>query len=367
MRIKEAALATGLTERAIRLYEQHGLISPVITDKNGRDFRDYTDADVTKLKTVAALRRALFTIDEIKTMDASPDTIPEILSAHRKRMHIDFQNLSYLVDHIDRVDGDAVSSAEELASAIFSPAVISPSQAEPTEEEKILFSEQYERIYDKYFAENTGWDRRYTASLRVRGFFARMNIGKPAKIIGIALAAAFLFFFICFGIADVTKVDLTLNGTAYRIGSEEVTESADIRIEGRYKNYIFRDDQFEGIIFIDGYVDEISDEPFRRGFVVSKKSCRETRFAVSSTEISASLYAEAVHMSRARTEDGDNCAIRVAASFDEDFTLTAVSVLVYPQSPGNPGSYTWNDEVRVILASVGDTEDARSLLEHYTD
>lgn len=43
MKIKEAALATGLTERAIRLYEEHGLISPSVTVKNGRDFRDYTE------------------------------------------------------------------------------------------------------------------------------------------------------------------------------------------------------------------------------------------------------------------------------------------------------------------------------------
>lgn len=61
MKIKEAALATGLTERAIRLYEEHGLISPSVTVKNGRDFRDYTEENITRLKTIAALRRALFT------------------------------------------------------------------------------------------------------------------------------------------------------------------------------------------------------------------------------------------------------------------------------------------------------------------
>lgn len=62
MKIKEATLATGLTERAIRLYEEHGLISPSVTVKNGRDFRDYTEENITRLKTIAALRRALFTL-----------------------------------------------------------------------------------------------------------------------------------------------------------------------------------------------------------------------------------------------------------------------------------------------------------------
>ena len=36
MKIKEAAEKTGLTEKAIRLYEDKGLIAPPVTEKGGR-------------------------------------------------------------------------------------------------------------------------------------------------------------------------------------------------------------------------------------------------------------------------------------------------------------------------------------------
>ena len=38
MQIKEAAALCGLTEKAIRLYEEKGLITPTYTEKNGREF-----------------------------------------------------------------------------------------------------------------------------------------------------------------------------------------------------------------------------------------------------------------------------------------------------------------------------------------
>ena len=38
MKIKEAAEKLGLTEKAIRLYEDKGLIAPPITEINGRKY-----------------------------------------------------------------------------------------------------------------------------------------------------------------------------------------------------------------------------------------------------------------------------------------------------------------------------------------
>lgn len=368
MRIKEAAQKTGLTERAIRLYEEHGLISPAVTDKNGRDFRDYTDDDVAKLKTIAALRRALFTIDEIKTMESSPGSIPELVGAHRQRMHVDFENLSYLVEHIDRVDETAVASTEELASAIFAPRVISPRSTEPTEEEKILFSEQYGRIYEKYFAENTGWERQYAFSLRVSGFFSRVKLARVLKFAGIALAALALFFFVCYGIADVTEVSYTLTGYSFYVGDEDAREPADIRIEGRYKNYIFRSDSFEGIVYVDGYENILEHTPYRCSFYVSEDSGIKTSYAVSNKELIMRRDVSLVQYDPAYTGDGEPCCIRVIGSFDGDFTLTCAAVLVYPQYPDRPGTYTWSDDARVICVALDpySASDAHDLFIRHT-
>lgn len=370
MRIKEAAQRTGLTERAIRLYEEHGLIAPAVTDKNGRDFRDYTDSDVEKLRTIAALRRALFTIDEIKTMEASPESIPSVVSAHKDRMHVDFQNLEYLIDHIDRVDETAVTSTDELADAIFAPRAVGEARsAEPTEEEKILFSEQYSRIYEKYFAENTGWERKYSLSLAIGSFFGRLNVGVSVilKVAGVALAAAALFLFVCYGIADVTKVSYTLTGYSYYVADENVREPAEVRIEGKYKNYIFRSDSFEGIVYIDGYKNILERTPYRCSFYVSEDSGIETSFAVSKDELITRKDVTLIHSDHAYNADGELCLIRVLGSLDEDFTLTCAAVLVYPQLPDRPGEYTWDGDARVICVSVSPAEptDAHDLFIRY--
>ena len=41
MRIAEAAKAVGCTQRAIKFYEEKGLLSPVARSENG--YRDYTE------------------------------------------------------------------------------------------------------------------------------------------------------------------------------------------------------------------------------------------------------------------------------------------------------------------------------------
>lgn len=55
MRIKEVEQRTGLTAKAIRLYESKGLLKPARETEN--DYRDYTEEDVARLKTIAILRK----------------------------------------------------------------------------------------------------------------------------------------------------------------------------------------------------------------------------------------------------------------------------------------------------------------------
>ena len=54
MKIKEVCERTGLTRRAVRFYEEKGLISPEIREEN--EYRDYTETDVRRLQLVARLR-----------------------------------------------------------------------------------------------------------------------------------------------------------------------------------------------------------------------------------------------------------------------------------------------------------------------
>lgn len=64
MRIKEVEKATGLTAKAIRLYESKGLLS--VSRQAENDYRDYSPEDVKRLKTIAVLRRLDVSVANIK-------------------------------------------------------------------------------------------------------------------------------------------------------------------------------------------------------------------------------------------------------------------------------------------------------------
>ncbi len=61
--IKELARRTNLTDKTIRYYESIGLLPPPRRRDNG--YRDYSEADVDRVKFVAAARSLDFSLDDI--------------------------------------------------------------------------------------------------------------------------------------------------------------------------------------------------------------------------------------------------------------------------------------------------------------
>lgn len=86
MKAKEIAAQTGLKERTIRFYEEHDLIHPATEQRNGRNYREYTQADADRLRLIATLRRSQFTLEEIRQLLCQPDTTPQIFRAYTARM-----------------------------------------------------------------------------------------------------------------------------------------------------------------------------------------------------------------------------------------------------------------------------------------
>lgn len=77
MRIKEVEERTGLTAKAIRLYEAKGLLSVARETEN--DYRDYSEEDVKRLKMVAVLRQLDIPIKVIKEWAEGKRTLRTIL------------------------------------------------------------------------------------------------------------------------------------------------------------------------------------------------------------------------------------------------------------------------------------------------
>ena len=66
MKIGEASAATGVSERMIRHYEKIGLVPAAARRESG--YRDYSAADVARLRFIANARDLGFAIEEIATL-----------------------------------------------------------------------------------------------------------------------------------------------------------------------------------------------------------------------------------------------------------------------------------------------------------
>jgi DNA-binding transcriptional MerR regulator len=76
-RIREVAGATGLTVRALHHYDQIGLVTPSARTAGGH--RLYTDADLTRLYEVTALRQLGLSLDRIAVLLAGQADVREVI------------------------------------------------------------------------------------------------------------------------------------------------------------------------------------------------------------------------------------------------------------------------------------------------
>ena len=115
MKLKEVCEATGLTRKTIRLYEEKGLLVPHKEERNGREYREYTPEDVERLREIATLRRAWFTMDEIARMQQDPEAIREILPQYLQWLEAQQHTLRQLLSAARAIDPEQVKSVAELS------------------------------------------------------------------------------------------------------------------------------------------------------------------------------------------------------------------------------------------------------------
>lgn len=126
MKIKEVCVQTGLSRKTVRLYEEKGLLKPHTVRINGRDFRDYSREDVETLRTIATLRKAWFTMDEIRQMQEDPRNIQAILPQYHQWLRQQKQDLDQLLSVMDRMETENVGSIGDLTRAMAEAAEAMP-------------------------------------------------------------------------------------------------------------------------------------------------------------------------------------------------------------------------------------------------
>ena len=118
MTIKEVCDRTGLSRKTIRLYLEKGLVSPASEHRNGRTFRTWSEEDVRQLEMIASLRRAWFTMEEIRRMQDDPESIREILPGYRQWLLSQKESLDGLVRASEKLNADRIADVYALSAEI---------------------------------------------------------------------------------------------------------------------------------------------------------------------------------------------------------------------------------------------------------
>jgi len=274
MQIKQAAEKCRLTEKAIRLYEEKGLITPDITEVNGRKFRDYSDDTIAELETIAALRRAFFSIEKIAELKADPDRIPEIFEDYKRELHEWYAQITPLIEAADNADPSTLATPEQVA-ALFEPQNAAAPESKPQKPERILprdftirvwdednYRDERDRAYAKYLGKRpTMWEMGYDLELAVIEFFR-----KYLKLLAFVYLPAVLFCIILFTQPLITEVDITYDGYEIELlhDNENViyaepyaaplsSTPRTLRLKGKTYRYLVKRDYYEGEITISGY------------------------------------------------------------------------------------------------------------------
>ena len=116
MKLKEVCEKTGLSRKTIRLYEEKALFTPQKERRNGREYRDYTEEDVHTLQVIASLRKAWFTMEEIRRMQEDPAAIGEIFPQYKEWLLAQKSQLDGLIAAAEHIDPEAVASIDELSA-----------------------------------------------------------------------------------------------------------------------------------------------------------------------------------------------------------------------------------------------------------
>lgn len=118
MKIKEVMTETELTDRAIRLYIDEGLVSPSFSENyRGRKSYDFSQGDITALKNIATLRKAGFSIAEIKALKKA-DTCRSTLEAFAAKKENQIENDKVICKTLNRLLKDNETTFESICSVL---------------------------------------------------------------------------------------------------------------------------------------------------------------------------------------------------------------------------------------------------------
>lgn len=118
MKIHEVSLRTGLTEKAIRLYIQNGLIHPHVEEGFHRNSYTFSDADVKELEEISVFRKAGFSLFEISLVKEMPEKLPEILHTKLSTLEMEIEEKKNVQEAISRLEVHELANVSKVATSL---------------------------------------------------------------------------------------------------------------------------------------------------------------------------------------------------------------------------------------------------------
>ena len=120
MKIKEVIERTGLTDRAIRLYIDNGLLNPRIEESySGRKSIDFAEEDIERLNNIAMLRKAGFSISDVKNM-AENNGIKDIVEKYIVGTETEIGYKTEIVEKLKNISFNEEVTIETICNALSS-------------------------------------------------------------------------------------------------------------------------------------------------------------------------------------------------------------------------------------------------------
>ncbi len=119
MKMKEVIEKTGLTDRAVRLYIDEGLAVPDIEESySGRKSIDFSESDVERLKNVALLRKAGFSIADIKSIVDDNSTAKNIVEKFIEQTENNITHETEIVEKLKGISFDEDVTLETICNSL---------------------------------------------------------------------------------------------------------------------------------------------------------------------------------------------------------------------------------------------------------
>lgn len=115
MKIGDVARETGLSEKAIRLYVDQGLVKPQVTQTLHRNAYDFSRENVKELERISIFRKAGFSLFEISVILQQPERLPELLESKRQSMEADREVQENVREVLERLQASEVGNVDEVA------------------------------------------------------------------------------------------------------------------------------------------------------------------------------------------------------------------------------------------------------------